>query len=348
VNTRPSRRRLRYAILLALAAGTTLSACASGSTGASSTSSSSDLPTSTVSAAALSKVTINVVDMFGQQLLSAAGLADTPYKVNYVVANYTAATVSAAFSSGAADLLITNDIIFSSILSAGVPVTFIHAQQRPPSLCGILVPPASTITSVSGLKGETIGNVDGQSSEIVAIRAFKAAGLNYREDAHVVDFAAPADGSAALISHQVDALAACSQVAIALTSTHQARFVVDGGNGLWAGQNYWGVQPSDLQDAAKRTAILDYIKRVDEAMKWGNAHLAAESQAEATFQKAPYAVTLAYNQVGPSTPVDIGPSVAAGLQGTYDIEASLGRVKAGVDVSKSFTTAYNAYFANEG
>jgi sulfonate transport system substrate-binding protein len=337
----------------ALAAVAAVSACASSpasSAGAApgASSSPSALATSIVPLSQLSGTTINVTASTFQPVLQAAGLADTPYKVNYVTSDQNPADLTAAVASGKADLVTDSDVFFSSLLSAGLPVTVVHAQQRPQSYCGILVQPNSPIKTVAQLKGVTIANTLGEASEVVAIRAFKAVGLDFFTSAHIVSFQSAAESENAFVSGKAQAWVACSQPVIALTSTGKARWVINGAyDGYWAAQNFWAVSDTALANPDKRSAILDYIKRIDEATVWGNAHLAAESQAEAKFTDASYSVTLAYNSVGPTTGIPVTQTVVNNLQSTYNLEASLGNVKAGLDVGKYFTTAFNSYFGEK-
>ncbi|KQC34944.1 hypothetical protein UK82_29185 [Frankia sp. ACN1ag] len=274
-----------------------------------------------------------------QSQLTAAGLANTPYQVKPVAAP-TAKDIAAAFASERADVIIFSDVAFAGYAAADLPVSIVHAIQRPTNVCGVIVPKDSTITSIAQLRGKTVGNGVGQASELVAIRAFQRVGLDFGKDVHRVDLTSPADVQAAFLSGRVDALAACTPPAASLVQEGRARWLANGDNGLWDAHLFWGLSHKVLNDPRKLGAALDYIRRVDRSFVWGNTHNDELVAAQAKTLGIPVAqAKLAY--AGRTYGIPITGQVVQSLQATYDSLATLGRIPADKKVAGLFTERFN-------
>ena len=293
----------------------------------------------------LSQVTLNVIDgLYGYHQLEPASLADTFYKVNYIQA-VNAGDQMALLLSGQADLNVYGDISFAGIVAADVPLTIIRGMQRPVKPCGIAVQLDSNIQSVQDLKGKIIANTTGYSSEVVAIRAFKQARLNFFKDAQVIEMKTLADARVAFLNKRVDAWVGCHETFNSTILNGEARSLVTGEQGNWIGHNYWGVHHNVFNDVVKLAAILDYVKRVDKSFDWANAHPEELGERIAkTFKSDPTLFKRYMRWSGDSYGLAITNDMIQGLQATYDVEAELGRLPKGKKVAPYFTASFNAYF----
>lgn len=293
----------------------------------------------------LAGVTLNVIDgLYGSLQLEPAGLADTPYTINFITAG-NASDQMALLLSGRADLNVYGDISFAGIVAADVPLLIVHGMQRPRRGCGIAVHADSPYRSIGDLKGRTIANSSGFSSEIVAIRAFRQAGLDFFRDTRVVDMKVLADGRAAFLNRRVDAWAGCTELFANEVLDGQARLLVTGEDGLWIGHNYWGIQRSSLQDPVKLAALLDYIRRVDRSFDWANGHPVEHGRLLAgLFHTDPQKSARYLGWSGPSHGRAVDQEMIDGLQATYDDEARLGRLPSGRSVAPYFTDRFRHYF----
>ncbi|GAA3720463.1 ABC transporter substrate-binding protein [Nonomuraea antimicrobica] len=289
----------------------------------------------------LSDVTLSVaIGSTSNAFLKTAGLFDTPYEIEPIEAAG-GKDIAAAVVSGRADLLLLGDVVTASLLGQDIPLNIVYAQQRAKDFCGILVPKTSPITSIEQLKGKTIGNGVSTAGEVIAIRAFQQAGLDYLKDVERVDLATTPELQAAFVSGQVDALAACTPPAGALVTEGQARWLVTGENGLWNAQNYWVLTDQTLRDPKKVAAALDYLNRFRQSLAYTNEHhdeliatLSKETQVPAEQLRASFA--------GDITPVAVDASVVTGLQNTYDALGTAGRVPAGKKLDDFFDDQYTA------
>lgn len=290
-------------------------------------------------------VTINVIDgLFGSLQLKPAGLDNTPYKINFIQA-MNASDQMALLLSGRADLNVYGDISFAGIVAADVPLTIVHGMQRPAKPCGIAVRKDSPITSITELKGKNIANTTGFSSEIVAVRAFKEHGLNFFKDANVIEMKTLADARLAFLNERVDAWVGCHEAYNGTILDGYARSLVNGENGRWVGQTYWGVHHNAFKDIVRLAAVLDYIKRVDQSFDWANANPEQLGEIMAKVFKTDAAPLQRYMKwSGPSYGIAVDSVMINGLQATYDLEAEIGRLPNGKSVRPYFTEAFNPYF----
>ncbi|MCK9903805.1 ABC transporter substrate-binding protein [Frankia sp. Cpl3] len=296
----------------------------------------------------LSKVTLNVIDplRLSEAELEPAGVADTPYKINYITVA-SAAETSATLASGKADLVLAGDVGFSAFAAADLPITAIRAVEIPRAWCGIVVPKDSPIRTVRDLVGKKIANLKSAGSEIVAINAFEKEGLNYFDDAEVVNFATVGDVVAAYRSGQVDAWAGCSAPVYSFVSSGAARFVVDGSSGPWRGNNLWAGSTAALGDPAREAAIVDFLHRAEAGYEWGQNNVDQLAEAQSKLVGAPAPILKALYAVGQIKGVPISKDVIDGLTQTYDLEVELGNIKPSKkDFSTYVTDRYNARIDN--
>ncbi|ROO86696.1 sulfonate transport system substrate-binding protein [Actinocorallia herbida] len=271
--------------------------------------------------------------------LKTANEFDTPYTVEEVNAS-TPKDLASALASGRADLLLLGDVITSTLAGQDLPFTIVYAQQRAKGFCGVLVPKGSTAKTVADLRGKTVGNGVSTAGEIIAIRSFQRAGLDYLKDVEKVDLATIPEQQAAFVSGKVDALATCTPPGGSLVAEGKARWLVTGEDGLWNAQNYWVLSDKAREDPKKVEAALDYITRFKKSLTYTNAHT-DELLAQLSKATQVPAEQLRLSFADPIQPVPLDASVTQGLQDTYDALATTGRVKSGVAVADHFDAQYN-------
>lgn len=203
------------------------------------------------------------------------------------------------------------------------------------------MPSDSPIESVEQLKGATVGNGVSTGGEIIAIRAFEQAGLDYQKDVKRVELATIPEQQAAFVSGKVDALAACTPPGGALVDAGRARWLVTGEGGLWNAQNYWVLSDKAGRDPKKVAAAIDYLKRFKRALAYTNGHTDELLRELSAATQVP-AEQLRGSFEDPIEPIAIDPSVVEGLQNTYDALATAGRVPRGKQLSEIFDDQYTA------
>jgi sulfonate transport system substrate-binding protein len=249
-------------------------------------------------------------------LLQAAGLANTPYQVQYQLLA-SGALQSEAVNAGTADLGRASGISNALLAAAGddnfVSVATLKigtAEQD------TIVLKSSGITSVKQLKGQKVAYIPDTTPQFFLLKQLKAAGLKW-SDITPVAIEQPADGLAALLSGSVVAFATFGNVATA--ETQGAKVLASGGpylaDKLGALQGTYNLYKPDLNDPAKLAAVADFLARVDTAAAWARSHPTQYAQIVATNTDQPLATELATFKgeeasgntwVGPNSPQSIG------------------------------------------
>ncbi len=255
---RPQLRRLATATATAAALAMILAAC-----GSSQTADPQSTSAATVSAAAeggsaapgtadggvdLSGVTLRVGETgFKQQelLLENAGLADTPYKIEYSLFQGGNLQLE-ALGAGAIDLASTSEIppIFAAQSGGPGSLNIIAVRQGTTLQQEVVVPQGSAITDVAGLKGKKVAYVQNTTAHYFLYKALEAAGLAWT-DIDAVPLST-SDGLAALLANQVDALASYGN-AIISAHANGATTLVDAKD-ILSGQLRLRLDPDDHRE----------------------------------------------------------------------------------------------------
>ncbi|GAA0649168.1 ABC transporter substrate-binding protein [Kutzneria viridogrisea] len=258
--------RLRNALLPVLALGALALAGCGGTSSAGTT----PAPQA-VSAADLAKVTLKVGDQKGgsQALLEAAGLLNTPYKIEWSTFTSGPPLLEAA-SAGAVDLggVGNTPPIFSAAANAKIAV--VQAAQHTGPGDALLVPEDSPIRDAKELKGKTIAVAKGSSAHGQLLDVLIRAGLKVNDV--TITFLQPADAYTAFTQHRVDAWAIWDPYTSQALLEAKARSLVDGSSGTANGYSFQVAGRSALGDAGKNTAIQDYLSRLAKAQKWSDSH----------------------------------------------------------------------------
>jgi len=333
---RRTRRRTRLAALAGLVAGTLLLAgcggAATGNEGAVKSDGSVDL----------SKVTLIVGDQKGtsaQALLGAAGLDDTPYKIQWQ-----------EFTSGPPLLEALNaDSIHVGMVGNTPPIfaaaakgTFKMVQAVSYTGKGdvILVPKGSPIRSVADLKGKDVAVAEGSSANYNLLAQLQKAGLKY-SDVNVQNLQ-PADALAAFTSGHLDAWATWDPFTSQAVHDEGARVLADGDQ-LLNGLNFQVASNAALDDKATKTALKDYLGRITQAQLWAGQHQEEWSKVWAEQTGLTPDVTLAAARQRPVSVVPIDQSVIDSEQKMADAFSSNDLLPGSVNVSDYFTDEFNQY-----
>ncbi|EKQ58121.1 MULTISPECIES: ABC transporter substrate-binding protein [unclassified Clostridium] len=222
----------------------------------------------TSSSVDLSKVTIRVGQTGWssyESALKAAGLDNTPYKVEYSV-----------FQGGNLCLqaMAADQIDFTG--SSETPPVFAAESQNQGGfkivavshastlLQELVVPKDSNIKSVADLKGKKVGYINSTTAQYFLIKMLEKAGLKWEDiDAKQVS---TADGVTALSGGQIDAFASYGNSIIA--AHKNGATTLESAQNILSGYFPYEASVTALKDEGKKAAITDYLARLEKANQW--------------------------------------------------------------------------------
>jgi sulfonate transport system substrate-binding protein len=287
----------------------------------------------------LSKVTLIVGDQKGtsaKALLTAAGLEDTPYKIEWK-----------EFTAGPPMLEALNADAIHVGMVGNTPPIFAAAgggtfkMVATASYTGkgdtILVPKDSPIQSVADLKGKEVAVAEGSSANYNLLAQLDKAGLKY-SDIEVQNLQ-PADALAAFSNGHVDAWAVWDPYTSQAVVDEGARVLADG-DGLVNGLNFQVASQSALDDPATTEALRDYVNRITKAQVWSSEHQDEWATVWAEQTGLSEQVTLAAAKNRPVSPQPIDQSVIDSEQEMADTFTENGLIPDEVDVSSFFTDEF--------
>lgn len=283
----------------------------------------SSAPPATVSAAALAKVTLNVGDQKGgsiRSLLKAAGLdRDIPYRINWSIFT-SGPPILEAINAGSVDVggVGNTPPIFAA--SSGADITIVAAFQQAAKSNAILVPAASKLTSPAQLKGRRIAVAQSSSAHGQTLLELKKQGLTPADV--TLDFLQPADGYAAFQQGAVDAWAVWEPYISEAVITNGARVLAPGSDGSANGLAFTVAAPAALADAARNTALADYVARVAKANVWSRTHAPAWAAIYSGQTGLSEPVSLAAIRNQDQAPILLDPAVIAREQVLVDAFAT--------------------------
>ncbi len=297
-------------------------------------------PPSTVDAAQLSTVTLNVGDQKGgtQALLQASGqLTGTPYKVSFSTFTSGPPQVEAA-TAGRIDFAVTGNTppIFGAASDARIKV--VSAYTNDASGDQILVPRTSTARSVADLRGKRIAFGKGSSAHGHLLLQLTKAGLT-PSDVQLVPLQ-PADALTAFTAGQVDAWAIWDPFTAIAQQQTGARTLTTA-QGVANGYGFGIASQQALDDSAKNTALADLVSRIAKASAWAKANPAEwASKYSAAVKIDPAAGEVAQSRsLRPAVPLD--DSVIASEQKLYDAFVAAKQIPAGKPFSDFVDTRYD-------
>ena len=347
ITTRLSRRAHALLILPLLAiaacgndskvASTTVAAATTVAT-PTSTEPASTEPASTEPAVDLSGVTLRVGDQVSitQSGLEAAGLADTPYKIEW-----------ASFPSGppllealAADAIDIGGVgdappIFAA--SSGAEIKVVLATTTPQARSGFLVPAGSDITDIAGLKGKKVAVAKGSAAHWILLKALTDNGLTTAD----IDIAylQPSDAQAAFASGSVDAWVIWDPF-VSLAEAQGATLIVSGPQLGIPGLGFQVSSDKALANPEKVAAIRDFLTRLRGAQAWQREHKEDWAKKYSELTKLPIeVVTKLLTTESEPTPIDA--DIIAAEQAEADAFFEAGVIPAKVDFATVADDQFN-------
>jgi sulfonate transport system substrate-binding protein len=287
----------------------------------------------------LSKVTLIAGDQKGtsaKALLTAAGLEDTPYKIEWK-----------EFTSGPPLLEALNaDAIHVGMVgntppifaaAAGGTFKMVSTASYTGQGDAILVPKDSPIQDVSELEGKKVAVAEGSSANYNLLAQLDKAGLKY-SDIEVKNLQ-PSDALAAFSNGHVDAWAVWDPYTSQAVVDEGAR-VLANGEGLVNGLNFQVASQAAIDDPATTAALEDYLTRITKAQIWSAEHQEEWSKVWAEQTGLSQEITLAAAKNRPVTPAAIDQSVIDSEQEMADAFTDAGLIPDSVDVSSFFTDRF--------
>ncbi|MHC1561447.1 ABC transporter substrate-binding protein [Actinomycetospora sp. C-140] len=246
-------------------------------------------------------ITLRVGDQKGgsQSLLRAAGLLDTPYRIQWTTFTQGPPLIEAA-RAGAIDVGQTGNTPAIFAAAARARVQLISASQGNVVSDAILVPPGSPIRSVADLRGKRIAVGKGTSAHGQLLSTLRAAGLTL--DDVDLTYLQPADGYAAFRQGRVDAWAIWDPYTAQAQLETGARVLADG-EGTANGYSFLVASNAALADPVHQAALADFTDRLRRAMVFSDQHREERARAWAQETRLPLRVTELAASRGPDLPV---------------------------------------------
>ncbi|MDR2106508.1 MAG: ABC transporter substrate-binding protein [Coriobacteriales bacterium] len=333
--------------LAALGTGTALSACSSDSGG---TAASQDTAGGTGDAGSdLSKVTLRIGDIYGwdylKSLFEFAGVADTPYTVEYT----TFLGVNPAIEALAADqvdLIQSSSIppLFAAQASNGGNFKIIangdayyktsfdpvHTEITQ----GVLAAPDSGVSKIADLKGRKVGFVQNTTAHYFLAKLLDQSGLAWG-DIEPIELPLE-DGASALLSNQVDAYAVYGMTYI--SALKGGGIPIAAADEILApGGHFYGnilASPAIISDPLQADAIADFLNRLNTAGLWVSTE-GLEEWNRHTYEKLGYATEeegLEYLTKSTSKITPLSKEAQAFEQDVADVFYDLGLFEKPIDV----------------
>jgi sulfonate transport system substrate-binding protein len=226
----------------------------------------------------LSRVTINVAYYKGlhKTLLEAAGLANTPYRIEWKEFNSGVQHIE-GINAGSLDFGSGSEIppVFAAQANARVKIIAVYHEDA--NNQGLFVQGKSDIRTVADLKGKRVGYTRGTTSHYYLYKMLKEAGLSF-DDIQATPIS-PQDGLSAFAKGDLDAWAVWGyngQIARQQLGARTLKTAVAYLSGNWL---IYG-SPDALADPGKKAAVGDLLVRLQRAYAWSNRNYPAYAEAQ--------------------------------------------------------------------
>jgi sulfonate transport system substrate-binding protein len=218
----------------------------------------------------LSGVTLHVGAAYDiQAFLKAAGLDDTPYKVDANVFQG-GNLVLEAMAANQLDLGSGSQIppIFASQAANGGNMKIIAIRKGSTLDQELVIPAGSGIKTVADLKGKKVAYIKSTTAHYFLAKMLEQAGLAW-SDVETVAMTT-SDGLTALLTNEVAAFASYGN---SITTAHQkGATTLASAENILSGDYYFYATPEAIADPATHAAIVDYLNRFNEANEWTRQH----------------------------------------------------------------------------
>ncbi len=214
--------------------------------------------------------------------------------------------------------------------AAGIDLVYLGAELASEAVEAILVPDASPIHDVAGLKGRKVAVQKGSSANFLLVAALEKAGLGFKDIQPV--YLPPADARAAFASGSVDAWVVWDPYLAAIQQSQPVRVLADYKGLLHANSFYEG---SRRFANAHPAAIQLLLAELAQAGAWANAHKPEVSRILAAQIGLPEAVIATWQARTRYGATALTPEIIAVQQQTADIFHAQGLIPRAVDVSQA-------------
>lgn len=275
-------------------------------------------------AAELSKVTLRIGTYKGnwRALLTAAGLADAPYKIDWRELNNGVLHIE-ALNADALDLGSGSEIPALFAARQRANVRFIAVVREDLNNQVTLARKDAPIQSIADLKGKRVGYVRATTAHYYLTKQLAEAGLSFADITPIN--LSPADGLSAFDRGELDAWAIYGYNGQLARLRYGAR-VLKTGQGYLSGNFPVYANPRTIADPQRQAAVADYLQRLRQAYRWANANFLAYARAQSAETRVPVGdiIELWNNR---STDFDLRPvddQVVAGHQAVADLFTKIG------------------------
>ncbi|MBO1361876.1 ABC transporter substrate-binding protein [Acetobacter sacchari] len=172
-----------------------------------------------------------------------------------------------AMTANAVEIGVVGDAPLVFAQGGGSPIKAIAGVQTDGTTTAIVVAKASSIQSISDLKGKRVATLRSQTGHYLTLAALRSSGLKY-DDVQFV-FIPPAAAKLALQTGAVDAWATWGPYISSAKIVDGAREIVNGGK-LMSGLSYVVATDDALRD--KRENIVAYLRSYRAAHQWMLKH----------------------------------------------------------------------------
>lgn len=278
-----------------------------------------------------------------QGIVEAAGLADTPYKVEFHNLR-SGSLVLEAIGANQLDAGCGSQIppIFASQASNGGNFKIIAIRKGTTLNQELLVSAQAKdkIKSVADLKGKKVGYVKNTTAQYFLYKMLTEAGLKWSDiDALPMS---TSDGLSAITTGDIDALASYDNAVI--TAKAKGAVLLKSAEDILSGDYYWYATPEAIKNPAKHAALVDYLERINEANEWArkNPQAWAEYAAKESNQ-APEEIKQRFEEgeaqrKGRIAPID--DATISSEQDIIDSFVSLGALSAKIDAKSLFDLSF--------
>lgn len=229
----------------------------------------------------LSGVTLRVAYYKGlhKTLLETAGLADTPYRVDWKEFNSGVQHIE-GINADALDFGSGSEISAAFAAKSGAAVKFIAVYKEDLNNQGTFVQKDAPIKTVADLRGKRVGYVRGTTSQYYLYKQLAEAGLSF-DDIRAANLS-PTDGLIAFARGDLDAWAIWGYNG-QIARTKYGAGTLKTGVGYLSGNFLISANPKAINDPKRHAALADFLQRLKKAYAWSNlnypTYAAAQSQA---------------------------------------------------------------------
>jgi len=263
-------------------------------------------------------------------LLRLAGLADTPYRVEWSEFGSGNLMLEAA-NAGALDLAYGSEIPPTFAAVSGARVKLVAVIRGDVNEQVVLVPQGSAIRDIAGLKGKRVGFVRATTTHYYLSRMLAEAGLSL-SDVQLVNLT-PSDGQAAFRSGALDAWAIYGY-SVPVARQGGAR-VLRTAQGILSGNYPYFIRAGLADEPARAEAARDLLDRIRRAMPFIQERPAEYAAAQAAVLNVPEPTIRALldnvSQARSLAPAD--DAAVASHQAVADEFARIGVIPRRVDVA---------------